>query len=154
MKTYHLEFKQQLPITIEEAWDFFSSPKNLQKITPTDMGFQILFQSGGEKMYAGQIIKYKINILPGIQSHWLTEITHVNKPNFFVDEQREGPYSLWNHQHHFKAVEGGIEMHDILSYSIPLGLIGSAVNYLFIQKKINRIFAYRQDVLTNMFITR
>lgn len=151
MKTYHLEFTQTLPITIDAAWDFFSSPKNLRKITPEKMGFQITFQSGGEKMYAGQLIKYKINIFPFVKSSWLTEITYVQKPYFFVDEQRQGPYSLWHHQHHFEEIEGGTKMLDIISYSIPLGIIGRMMNYLFIHQQINRIFEYRKKVLSQFF---
>ena len=151
MKSYHLEFSQTLPITLDEAWDFFSSPKNLRKITPEKMGFQITFQSGGEKMYAGQLIKYKINIFPLIKSNWLTEITYVQKPHFFVDEQRQGPYTFWHHQHHFEEVEGGIRMKDIISYSIPLGIIGRMMNSLFIHQQINRIFEHRKRVLSQFF---
>lgn len=151
MKTYHLEFNQILPIPIDEAWDFFSSPKNLSKITPRKMGFQIIFQSGGEKMYAGQVIQYKVNIFPLVKSSWLTEITHVQKPRFFVDEQRQGPYSMWHHQHHFEEIEGGTKMLDIISYSIPLGIIGRMMNHLFIHRQINRIFEHRKKVLSEFF---
>ncbi len=153
MKTYHLEFTQFLPLTINEAWDFFSSPKNLQKITPEKMGFKIKFQSGGEKMYAGQLIEYKIKALPFYSTTWLTEITHVDRPRFFVDEQRKGPYTMWHHQHSFEEIEGGIKMSDTISYSIPLGILGQLMNYLFIHAEINRIFAHRRAVLTQLFGT-
>ena len=100
MKVYTISRKQFLPITLMEAWDFFSTPRNLAKITPEQMGFNILYVSGGEKTYAGQIICYKIQVMPAIKMNWVTEITHVNEPNYFVDEQRFGPYALWHHQHH------------------------------------------------------
>ena len=115
------------------------------------MKFQIIYKSGGDKMYAGQLIKYKINILPWLKSNWLTEITHVQKPYFFVDVQRYGPYSWWHHQHHFEEINGGICMKDIVSYRIPLGFIGRLMNVLFIHRQINRIFEHRKKVLSQLF---
>src|SRR5688572_7271374 len=104
MKVYHLKRIQFLPITLKEAWSFFCNPANLAHITPKHMKFQVLYISGGNRMYAGQLIRYKIHVLPGIPVQWVTEITHVNEPYFFADEQRYGPYALWHHQHHFKEV--------------------------------------------------
>jgi len=118
-KVYSLKTVQQLPLNLDQAWDFFSNPKNLQKITPGDMGFTVISKYHGEKMYPGQIIEYTVKPLLGIPLYWMTEITHVMDKKFFVDEQRFGPYSLWHHQHHFKAVEGGVEMTDIVHYKLP-----------------------------------
>jgi len=154
MKIYTLQTKQFLPMSLEEAWAFFSSPANLAKITPEQMGFKILHISKGpvgEKMYQGQLIRYKVNVLPLISVHWVTEITHVDEPNFFVDEQRFGPYALWHHQHHFKAVEGGVEMRDEVNYAIPFGLLGRLANWLFVGKQVNAIFAHRYQVLEKRF---
>src|SRR5687767_5893746 len=123
MKVYHLQQKQFLPITLPEAWRFFSTPNNLGSITPSHLEFKILFISGDTSdIYPGQIIRYKIKILPAVWVSWVTEITHVQKPAFFVDEQRFGPYALWHHQHRFKEVDGGIEMTDEVSYAIPFGI--------------------------------
>src|SRR5687768_2732990 len=117
MKIYHLTRTQFLPITLEEAWTFFSSPKNLARITPPGIGFKVLYISGNQsEIYAGQIIRYKIKILPGVTVNWMTEITHMNKPYNFIDEQRFGPYAFWHHQHHFKEVQGGTEITDELNY--------------------------------------
>lgn len=151
MKIYNLKRKQTLPISLEEAWDFFSSPKNLSKITPKEMGFNILYASGGDKTYPGQIIRYKINIMGGVSAHWVTEITHVQTLRYFVDEQRFGPYALWHHQHHFKAVEGGVEMIDEVNYAIPLGLLGRLANWLFVERQVNAIFNHRYQVLAAYF---
>lgn len=151
MKIYTLSKKQFLPIPINEAWDFFSSPKNLAKITPAEMGFKIQYISGGDKTYAGQIIRYKVNILPGITSGWTTEITHVNEPYHFIDEQRFGPYALWHHQHHFQEVKGGVEMTDEVNYAIPLGLLGRLAHWLFVGREVNRIFEYRYKKLEEFF---
>lgn len=115
------------------------------------MGFHILYVSGGEKTYAGQIIRYKVQVFPGIKMHWVTEITHVNEPVYFVDEQRFGPYPLWHHQHHFKEVPGGVEMTDEVNYAIPLGLLGRIANALFVGREVNRIFDYRFKILEAYF---
>ncbi|MDA3942144.1 MAG: SRPBCC family protein [Bacteroidetes bacterium] len=147
---YVLQTKSLIQAPLEEVWDFFSSPHNLQKITPKSMGFQIL--TGGEgKMYPGQIISYRVNPVPGISTLWVTEISHVEDKVFFVDEQRIGPYAMWHHEHHFKQTEKGVEMTDIVSYHLPLGLLGKFAHWLFVKKKVARIFKYRETVLPNFF---
>jgi ligand-binding SRPBCC domain-containing protein len=151
MKIYNLSRTQFLPISLREAWDFFSAPANLSKITPEHMKFKILYTSGGSKAYAGQIIRYKINVLPGIMVHWVTEITHVGELSYFVDEQRFGPYALWHHQHHFKEVPGGVEMRDELNYAIPWGILGRLANWVFVGAEVNRIFDHRYKVLEQYF---
>ena len=115
------------------------------------MGFQILYMSGGQKMYPGQLIQYVVQGLPGIPMHWTTEITHVHEPYYFVDEQRFGPYSLWHHQHHFKQVEGGVEMTDEVNYAIPLGILGRFAHWLLVGREVNRIFDHRFMVLEKYF---
>jgi ligand-binding SRPBCC domain-containing protein len=154
MKLNHIKRNQFLPITLNEAWDFFSSPKNLIKITPANMIFNIDHFSGDQKMYPGQIICYTIKVLPGYTTNWVTEITHVSEPFYFIDEQRFGPYALWNHQHFFKPVEHGTEMTDEISYAIPYGVIGSLANKLFVARRINAIFDYRFQALEKIFPSR
>jgi ligand-binding SRPBCC domain-containing protein len=151
MKVYNLTRTQILPISVAEAWDFFSTPKNLSKITPEHMGFEILYISGGEKAYAGQIIRYNVSVLPGIKMHWVTEITQVKEGVHFIDEQRFGPYALWHHQHHFKAVPSGVEMTDEVNYGIPLGILGRLAHFLFVGGEVNRIFDHRYRVLEKYF---
>jgi ligand-binding SRPBCC domain-containing protein len=151
MKVYNLTRTQILPISVAEAWDFFSTPKNLSKITPEHMGFEILYISGGEKAYAGQIIRYNVSVLPGIKMHWVTEITQVKEGVHFIDEQRFGPYALWHHQHHFKAVPSGVEMTDEVNYGIPLGIFGRLAHFLFVGGEVNRIFDHRYRVLEKYF---
>lgn len=150
MKIYQLRQTQLLPVTINEAWDFFSSPQNLVKITPGRMNFRILYNSG-TSMYAGQIIKYKVKVLPLYSVHWVTEITHVNKPFLFVDEQRSGPYALWRHQHHFKEVPGGVEMIDEVAYAVPFGWLGRLANRILVTREVSAIFDYRRTVLESLF---
>ena len=151
MKVYTLKRTQFLPISLEEAWDFFSTPRNLKEITPDHMKFDIKYISGGDRMYAGQLIRYIVYVLPGMPVRWTTEITHVKEPYYFVDEQRFGPYAMWHHQHHFKEVDGGIEMIDEVNYAIPFGWIGQLANWLFVSRKVNAIFDYRFEVLENKF---
>jgi ligand-binding SRPBCC domain-containing protein len=150
MKIYRLEQKQILPITKTECWKFFSDPRNLQKITPPDMNFDIKSELS-PAMHAGQIIVYRIKLLPEIKITWVTEITHVAENNYFVDEQRFGPYKFWHHQHLFKEVENGMEVHDIVHYVIPFGFLGRLVNLLFIRSRIRKIFQYRKEYLELIF---
>ncbi len=151
MKIYNLKRTQFLPITLQHAWDFFSTPNNLEKITPAKMGFVILYKSGGDKMYPGQLIRYTVNVLPFASVHWVTEITHVQQPNYFVDEQRFGPYALWHHQHHFQQAEGGVLMTDEVNYAIPLGALGRLAHWLFVGGEVNAIFEHRFKVLEQYF---
>ena len=141
-KLYRLESKQFLPISMAEAWEFFSSPENLKEITPDHMGFHITSKNPKE-MYPGMLITYLVSPLMGIKMRWCTEITQVKENQYFVDEQRFGPYKMWHHQHHFKEVEGGIEMTDIVNYGIPLGFMGRLANTLFVRKQLREIFEYR-----------
>jgi len=151
MPVYQLVKKLKLPISIEEAWDFIASPKNLKTITPDYMGFEILTEDLPNKIYAGMIISYIVKPIFSIKTNWVTEITHIKQLNYFVDEQRVGPYSIWHHQHKLEAIEGGILMTDIVSYKPPFGLFGKLANFLFIRNKINKIFEYRETKLIELF---
>ncbi|AOW20384.1 SRPBCC family protein [Urechidicola croceus] len=147
---YRLSSKQNLPITVDEAWSFLSSPKNLKTITPDYMSFDII--SGGEKpMFAGQIIQYIVTPILGIKTNWVTEITHVVDKKYFVDEQRFGPYSLWHHKHFIKKIEGGVEMEDIIDYKIPMGFLGRLMHPILIKPKLTEIFNYRTEKLKELY---
>ena len=152
MKIYTLKRTQFLPIGIDEAWAFFSSPRNLSRITPEEMDFQIRYISGaGDTMYPGQIIRYRIKVLPLFTVQWVTEITHAQPPYYFVDEQRLGPYGMWHHQHHFRDVTGGVKMTDEVNYGLPLGLVGKLAHWLFVEQRVNAIFDHRFKILQGYF---
>ena len=152
MKSYQIKTQQTIPITLAEAWDFFSSPLNLAKITPNDMKFVVTSDYAADaKIYAGMIITYKISPLLGIKLNWMTEITHVKEGEYFVDEERFGPFALWHHEHHFKTTNGGVMMTDVLHYAIPFGAIGRFANAVFVGKQIERIFAYREKAIRELF---
>ncbi len=150
MKLYQLQAKQALPISKEEAWDFLSNPNNLKVITPDHMGFHILDEIN-RPMFSGQIIPYIVSPLPGFKTKWVTEITHVSKGRYFVDEQRFGPYSLWHHKHFIKPTETGVIMEDIIDYKIPFGLLGQILHPVLIKRKLNQIFKYREQKLQELF---
>ncbi len=150
MKLYQIKTNQELPISIEKAWKFFSNPNNLKDITPGEMNFNII--SGADKsIFAGQIIQYKVSPILGINLNWVTEITHVKENEYFVDEQRFGPYALWHHKHFFTKINGGILMEDVVDYKIPLGLIGQFAHFIFVKNKLKKIFKYRHDKLVKLF---
>jgi ligand-binding SRPBCC domain-containing protein len=152
MKSYQLSFKQSFPISLAEAWDFFSSPNNLAKITPDDMAFTVT--SGfdpKQKMYPGMIITYKVSPLFGINLNWMTEITQVEPEQYFIDEQRFGPFKFWHHQHHFKAIPNGVEMTDILTYGLPMGILGQMAHGIMVGDKIKAIFAFREKKTIEIF---
>jgi ligand-binding SRPBCC domain-containing protein len=146
-----LYFKQWMPISLDEAWAFFSNPANLKEITPSQMGFVVTSSHQGEKMYAGQIIRYIIRPLFGIPLKWCTEITHVVDKQYFVDEQRFGPYAFWHHQHRFTEQNGGVLMEDILHYKVPFGILGRLVDRIIVNREVNAIFAYRRKILSERF---
>jgi len=152
MKIYTLHKKQKLPISVNQAWDFLSDPRNLKTITPDYMGFNIL--SGADRaMFAGQIIQYIVTPVLGIKTKWVTEITHVLDNHYFVDEQRFGPYALWHHKHFIKEIDGGVEMEDIVDYKLPLGFLGQLVHPILVKPKLEEIFNYRTKKLEQLFGT-
>jgi ligand-binding SRPBCC domain-containing protein len=145
-----LERTQWLPISLDEAWDFFSSPKNLNEITPPEMVFEIQSKVP-PKMYEGLFITYRIKPMFNIPLKWVTEITHVKDRTFFVDEQRVGPYKIWHHEHHFEPQDGGVLMTDILHYDVGKGILGKIANALFVDKKVQGIFDYRYQLLEQKY---
>lgn len=146
---YQLECVQQIPLPLEKAWDFFSSPKNLQLITPEHMGFNIT-SAVPERMYEGLFISYRVSPFKGVRLNWVTEITHIRPLEFFVDEQRVGPYAVWHHEHHFREINGGVEMFDRVSYLLPYGPVGRLLSPV-IGRKVKDIFDYRYRKVETLF---
>ena len=153
MSLHSLKSTQKLPISLDKAWDFFSSPANLKVITPDYMSFKVTSEDADLPMFPGMIISYIVRPVMNIPMEWVTEITHVKDHAYFVDEQRFGPYSLWHHKHFFKAIDGGVEMTDVVHYKVPLGFLGDIANVLFVKKKLNEIFDYRTKKLQELFGT-
>lgn len=150
MKIYSLHRRQFLPITPQEAWPFFSTPRNLEQITPAFLRFSIASEVPDD-IYPGLIITYRIAAVAGIPMTWVTEIKDVIPLRQFVDEQRIGPYRFWHHLHRFEPVPGGIEMEDRVYYVMPWGWLGRLVHALFVRQRLEAIFDFRRDYLARFF---
>ena len=148
---HELYREQQLNCELQTAWDFFTSPMNLAKITPKDMAFTVLTNNNNKKIFEGMIIDYTVSPLLGIPLKWKTRITEVIPHKSFTDFQEKGPYKLWNHHHEFIANEKGVLMKDKVDYELPFGVLGDLVHRLFVKKKIEKIFNYRYHILEELF---
>lgn len=140
-----LTYLQRIPVSIEEAWAFFSNPANLSKITPPEMMVTITSGTDEEQIYEGMIITYTLYPFLMIPVRWETEITIVSKPLIFEDVQNSGPYEYWHHRHAFREVPGGVEMVDSLEYALPMGLFGEFVNTLIVSRRLEEVFRYRRE---------
>lgn len=153
MALYTVRTAQSFPVSSEMLWDFISSPKNLKEITPDYMGFNIISENLNQKIFPGMIIEYQVSPIMGIKTNWVTEITQVKEGEYFIDEQRFGPYKFWHHTHKIIPIEGGVVMEDTVLYLPPMGIIGRMANSLFIKKQLKQIFDHRKTVLQKKFGT-
>ncbi len=151
MKTYKLYREQYLDGDMDTVWDFFSSPENLDILTPENMGFEIKTPKPLPKMYKGQIIEYTVRPVLNLPIFWRTEITEVEDNKSFIDEQRKGPYKLWRHQHIFEETSRGIKMIDDLEYALPMGPVGSLVHKIYVKNRLKEIFDYRYEQVDKIF---
>jgi ligand-binding SRPBCC domain-containing protein len=150
-KSYFIFREQILPISIDEAWSFFSSPHNLAKITPEKLNFKIKSDGADKPIYDGMKIAYTVSPLLKIPVRWLTEIKNVKAPHQFSDTQLKGPYKKWEHLHTFEQVSGGVKMTDKIEYQVGFGIFSSAINKLIIERELKNIFDYRAIVLKKLF---
>lgn len=152
MPTHTLESRQIINASIKQAWDFFSNPRNLARITPPSLGFEIITPSLPPRIHAGMMIEYKVRALPGITMTWLSEITQVREGSYFVDEQRAGPYALWHHEHRFTyLVDGRVEIHDLVTYRLPFQPFGELAHPWLVKPRLESIFAYREARVRELF---
>ena len=149
---YALKVKQNINRPIEDIWSFFATPKNLNELTPKEMKFEIL-SGKSDRFFEGKIISYTVNPFRFFNIKWVTEITHVVNENYFVDEQRFGPYSLWHHKHFINEIPGGIEMEDIIDYKVPFGWLGQLLHPILVKPKLDEIFKHRKLKLIELFGT-
>ncbi len=142
---------QVVSASVEQCWAFFSNPRNLAKITPPELCFQVLSELPPE-IYPGMMIQYRVRPLAGIPVTWLTEITHVDGPRSFVDEQRVGPYSIWHHEHAFAArADGRTEVRDVVHYVLPFGWLGNLAHPFLVAPTLAMIFAFREKAVAGLF---
>ena len=150
MAFYQFKREQKVRASLDDVWNFISSPRNLGKITPGYMGFEISNSISNKQIYEGMVISYKVSPLFNIKMQWVTEITHIKEKEYFVDEQRVGPYVMWHHQHRIKKIGRYVHMSDTVSYVPPLGILGRAANAIIIRKKLNEIFDFREHAFTEL----
>ncbi|PHI21650.1 hypothetical protein CEQ90_02235 [Lewinellaceae bacterium SD302] len=152
MTPRRLTFNLTIPRSLDETWDFFSRPENLQELTPKDVKFEFLTPLQGVEMYPGIAIQYRVTPFPGFTTDWITEITQIRDKEYFVDDQRVGPFALWHHQHWFKATgPNETEMTDILHYQAPLGFLGTIADKLFVHRQVQEIFRFREEAVRAYF---
>jgi ligand-binding SRPBCC domain-containing protein len=151
MRLHRLHRTQELPLRLEDAWRFFSDPRNLGQITPPSLGFRMTSPDLLPEIHAGMIITYRISPLPLVSLDWVTEITQARRPHFFIDEQRFGPYRFWHHQHHFEETENGVLCTDLVHYALPFGPLGRVAHALTVRRQLRQIFAYRREALNTLF---
>ena len=149
MKLYSIRRVQVIPVGIERVFSFFSDPENLSRLTPENLGFQIMTQRPIE-MKTGALIDYTIRLF-GIRTRWTTLISSYDPPHSFVDEMVRGPYSFWHHTHDFRELDGGTEITDMVRYVIPFGLAGRLTHTLFVRRQLGEIFDYRYNAINNIF---
>lgn len=151
MKEEILIASQEVSATREEVFAFFSNPANLQRLTPPWVGFQILTPQPlpqGE----GAIFEYRIKV-HGLPLRWRTLIETWEPGKKFVDRQIQGPYALWHHTHTFEDLPmGGTRLRDRVRYRVGFGLFGRLLAG-FIRRDVERIFAYRKQVIAGLFGT-
>ncbi|MBS2026848.1 MAG: SRPBCC family protein [Deltaproteobacteria bacterium] len=147
---HHLHREQLVRAPLQRVWPFFADPRNLERITSSELKFRIV-TSDPPRMYAGQILEYRVGLAPGVWTRWLTEIVHVSEGRYFVDEQRLGPYRLWHHEHHFEEVPEGVRMRDHVTYALPAGPLGELVHALWVGAKLQRIFDFRREEVERLF---
>jgi len=147
---HYLHKEQVIAAPLEKVWEYFCDPKNLNEITPLDMNFEIV-EGGDQEMFEGQLIEYRVEFIPGVRSLWLTEIAHIRDREYFVDEQRIGPYRFWYHEHTFEETAAGTKMTDRVTYMVPFGLMGDVLNRLWIAKRLHSIFEFRQNKISKIF---
>ncbi len=150
MRLFLFRRSQVLATTVEQAWQFFSDPRNLARITPPDLNL-VPTSELPDCIHPGLIVTYRVKVLPGFRVLWVTEMTHVLPPLLFVDEQRFGPYRFWHHLHRFTAVKGGVQADDLVHYALPGGPLAPLVNRLLVRPQLDHIFDFRRRSLEVCF---
>lgn len=150
MAMHTLKFIQKIPVPLDAAWSFFSSPRNLASITPPEMMFRISGTPPLGEIFPGMIICYTLYPFMLFPVRWETEIVTVERPCFFEDRQKSGPYEYWQHRHYFREIPGGVEMTDSLRYSMPLDFFGELVNTVIVSRRLEEVFEYRRKKIESI----
>lgn len=146
-----LHREQRIPTPLPEVFAFFSEARNLDRITPPWLHFQVLSQTDRE-LKAGSLIHYQLG-WHGIPLRWTSRIEEWCPPTRFVDTQLKGPYRLWHHTHSFEACDGGTLIRDTVQYAVPAGWLGDFFGGWMVRRDVERIFDYRVMKISAIFET-
>lgn len=147
---HHLRHSIWTPLNIHDAWEFFSNPDNLAKLTPEEYRMSIEFNRS-VPLHEGSVIRIKVKPLPFFTTGWKSIITYINAPHSFTDIQKSGPFKKWNHTHSFVEENDGTRIIDEVEYALPLGPLGKLVHGLFVEKQLNGLFEFREKKLKELF---
>ena len=150
MKNHVFKTSFELPLAIDEVFDFFSDATNLEKITPPELQFNIR-SPGPIVIQQGTQIDYRLKLW-GIPFSWRTEITCWEPPVKFIDEQINGPYHTWMHTHRFIDLKGSTRVEDAVRHRLPFWPMAE-VAYPIIRAQINRIFTFREEAIKKLLVS-
>ncbi len=150
MHVYRLQRTQNLPVSLETAWEFLCRPEHLRDLTPPGVGLTVTSELP-DRVYPGLIITYRLKLNKMLYFNWVTEITQAEPLRYFIDEQRSGPYRFWHHEHRLRSTEQGVEMTDLIHYALPFGFLGRMVHAAIVKNQLNAIFDYRRKALSERF---
>ncbi|MEQ9262715.1 MAG: SRPBCC family protein [Owenweeksia sp.] len=142
---------QHIPVSLEQAWTFFSNPANLARLTPPQMNFKVLGEDLPDEVYEDLIVRFRVAALPGFRVNWTSVISKVVPMVYFADVQVEGPFKYWHHQHSFRETDTGVEITDELHYLPPFGIIGKLFHPLIVKRKLSETFEYRYQKINEVF---
>jgi ligand-binding SRPBCC domain-containing protein len=145
---YELKREQWLPRPLDEVFEFFSRPENLQEITPPWLDFRMV--ESPRSLKSGSLIRYRLR-WHWMPIRWTTEIAQWNPPQGFVDRAVSSPYALWNHEHIFEAQAGGTMMRDRVTYALPLAALGRFAHWAWVKRDVERIFDFRAEAMRRLF---
>ena len=148
---HHFTTVQNLPIPLEQAWEFFSNPSNLMVLTHSKMKMQMGSENGLTPIFKGKLLRIRIKLFGFFPTTFLSEITEVQAPSKFIDTQLKGPFAFWQHKHILTEIDGGTKITDDLKFKFPLGFLGLLAYHLFGKKYLKTIFEYRKMVLEKKF---
>lgn len=146
---YQLHHVQRVSARLDEVFAFFSDPANLEALTPPWLAFRII-RATDSPVRLGTRIRYRLR-LNGIPLHWESVIAEYEADRMFADEQVRGPYRRWYHRHRFRAVDGGVEIEDLVEYELPLGVLGQLVHSAIVRRQLRQIFEFRRERVRERF---
>ncbi len=151
LRMHRFYTEQNLPVSKDQVWKFFSDASNLMILTHPKMKMTMESENGLTPIFEGKILKIKIKLFGIFPSFFLSEITELQAPDFFIDTQLKGPFAYWQHKHLLTEIDGGTKITDEVTFKFPLGFMGVAAYHLFGKEYLKGVFDYRKIVLEKRF---